>query len=62
MQPTVGTHRMAVAEVTARLVSMGLPAVDAEVADLQLLPQLLRLCLDRPCSSALQVMCLRMVR
>ena len=62
MQPTVGTHRMAVAEVVARLLSIGDPAVNVAVSEQQLVTALMRLCLDRPHCSPLQTMCLRMLR
>ena len=58
----MGTHRVAVAEVVARLLSIGNLAVDDAVAELQLVPRLVRLCLDRPHCSPLQVMCLRIIR
>lgn len=61
-QPTVGTHRMAVAEVVARLLSIGDSAVDVAVGDLLLVTHLVRLSLDRPHCSPLQTMCLRLLR
>ncbi|KAK9791595.1 hypothetical protein WJX73_010266 [Symbiochloris irregularis] len=60
--PTVGTHRMAVAEVVARLLSIGDSSIDSAVSELQLVASLVRLCLDRPHCSALQTMCLRILR
>ena len=61
MQPAVGTHRMAAAEVVALVMGARQPAANECVVQLKLLPRLLRLCLDRPHCSPLQVQCLSIV-
>ena len=61
LQPAVGTHRMAAAEVVALVMAARNQAANERIVQLGLLPRLVRLCLDRPHCSPLQVQCLSII-
>ena len=60
-QPSVGTHRMAAAEVVALVMAARNRGANERIVELGLLPRLVRLCLDRPHCSPLQVQCLSII-
>ena len=61
VQPAVGTHRMAAAEVVALVMAARNRGANERIVELGLLPRLVRLCLDRPHCSPLQVQCLSII-
>jgi hypothetical protein len=60
--PRVGTHRAAVAELTAQLLRAECPAVGAAVAAAGVLPRCVELALDHPTCSPVQCAALRALR
>jgi hypothetical protein len=58
----VGSHRLAVAEVTAQLIVAGAVILDEAIAKANIVPRLVQLCFAHPANNALHALTLKILR